>query len=1050
MILEQALYEDDEYKRLQKVSQGCRAIAEKLPFLERFGDSHILKLCKRTNQFLVLYCYPYNQTTVDMILQTLIERFETIEFANALFNAINEIAVWNETSTNTSLMRPSVKRISHLTQQQSNKHDQNGKYTATIYDNKKDIKLYTLKLLPSVFNTFHSNRMSLEQKSNIFMTYLRNTNTQSIIVRVMDIFQELKVNMFFGQRWVHNVEDSIETYLYENSQVIGQVKSHNSIIIEEQSHKLQKSFSDSSENDIDDDGELNVQEELEKLIAREDPSIDDDDNIFRFDETFEIFMTFITDPNDLPLSKIWAQRYPNLEDCDDQRGFKPSGEVIDKLRIYRSYKCIKLITDLDNYMSISKTVKVMVSKIFQQLYKFFVVPDQNANIYHIGYLIDFLLKQAPRTSTYYIMENNLLFSMCHYLYNHQIAHILFQLLNSPIDYYKIGEVVQEEMWKFILESKWIDYLTNMMVSRPNDQSKQDKNNKSSDGFHIIQILQSQINYDKLPAKISMNGAQKRLLTEQLGALSPGVSPSTFYRSSTMNISQDLVNVNIQENITMNEFENLDIDLLIPFIADRQKKAATQQSKEQTIQKMRSSGRTLSKRNTISGPPSVPQIKLDSPLLPKVDKWINTQRKQTYLLPNSTSSQHFGNQKTERTEAFSQDGFSSSRLKTIYPSFKTQICSEFERNAFKFKHQENYALGSSSLINKVMQSVITYHTNFEFIQKIQNTIIETDPIMKAICSEQQIEKYLQLYLYQFQLLFDLDENSSIECGQIINNIFQGVFIIPELYNMKEMIKKKFAECLDYLCKIIIRVNVPTKYSFKLQSLKIQSLMGQKRLLLIDTLLNGFKLFEYQEQAQKNIYSQLNETVLHVLVLWFFDFISNNIYQTRFISLIAMIFSQAPMQLVTTLLFKLGLVSSIFNLTQIYLNNGMKNIQYVESMYLHITHLLYTIDIGLKHRKFKIVQQHLEATESWKSVNHLILKIQRSKALDEIDQIFESKLKERPQKLQKKKTIVVDAPKSVAQTRFSVATKRLSCLPILSTNNPLKSLQTLQNLAIRNKK
>ena len=45
---------------------------------------------------------------------------------------------------------------------------------------------------------------------------------------------------------------------------------------------------------------------MEKLIAREDPSIDDDDNIFRFDETFEIFMTFITDPNDLPLSKIWV------------------------------------------------------------------------------------------------------------------------------------------------------------------------------------------------------------------------------------------------------------------------------------------------------------------------------------------------------------------------------------------------------------------------------------------------------------------------------------------------------------------------------------------------------------------------------------------------------------------------------------------------------------------------------------------------------------------------------------------------------------------------
>lgn len=39
--------------------------------------------------------------------------------------------------------------------------------------------------------------------------------------------------------------------------------------------------------------------------------------------------------------------------------------------------------------------------------------------------------------------------------------------------------------------------------------------------------------------------------------------------------------------------------------------------------MRTSGRTLSKRNTISGPPSVPLIKLDSPLLPKVDKWINT-------------------------------------------------------------------------------------------------------------------------------------------------------------------------------------------------------------------------------------------------------------------------------------------------------------------------------------------------------------------------------------------------------------------------------------------
>lgn len=36
----------------------------------------------------------------------------------------------------------------------------------------------------------------------------------------------------------------------------------------------------------------------------------------------------------------------------------------------------------------------------------------------------------------------------------------------------------------------------------------------------------------------------------------------------MNITQDVTNFNIPENITMNEFENLDIDLLIPFIEDR--------------------------------------------------------------------------------------------------------------------------------------------------------------------------------------------------------------------------------------------------------------------------------------------------------------------------------------------------------------------------------------------------------------------------------------------------------------------------------------------------
>jgi hypothetical protein len=83
--------------------------------------------------------------------------------------------------------------------------------------------------------------------------------------------------------------------------------------------------------------------------------------------------------------------------------------------------------------------------------------------------------------------------------------------------------------------------------------------------------------------------------------------------------------------------------------------------------------------------------------------------------------------------------------------------------------------------------------------------------------------------------------------------------------------------------------------------------------MDTLVHTLDLMVKDKKVdtyRKNPFLFLNESVLHVLLLWFFNYNkNNNIYQQRFSRLMNLIFAKAPEQIIMTLVFKLSLISSL---------------------------------------------------------------------------------------------------------------------------------------------
>lgn len=82
-------------------------------------------------------------------------------------------------------------------------------------------------------------------------------------------------------------------------------------------------------------------------------------------------------------------------------------------------------------------------------------------------------------------------------------------------------------------------------------------------------------------------------------------------------------------------------------------------------------------------------------------------------------------------------------------------------------------------------------------------------------------------------------------------------------MIEPFKQIFIQILDMIAKVMIKL-VQNEYPKS-------CILKQTQIMLMTTTMLGFKLFTAFElfEVHKHIFSHLNETVLHLILIWFFE-------------------------------------------------------------------------------------------------------------------------------------------------------------------------------------
>ncbi|CAD8060041.1 unnamed protein product [Paramecium sonneborni] len=928
----------------------------------------------------VICCYPFSKNNVELLVSALFDRFKDLDFFNSFYKAMNEISEFPEQKVVLSNVR-SIKQSSRksLFRRAANSTVQ---YSKQLLESLVYVKKFASQYLFQLFQLGSDLEINLEEQANIFLKFLKNTREESFITEIIDVFQNIKQNIFRNSLWSIGLEDQIEQYFYtiQHPPTVTKIET-----------PLSNIDSETEQSEID------MHEVIEDWICQDEEGyIKQQIEYFRNDVYFEFIMKLIFDPlNSQPIPQWFSTLKMDNQELDDYRIWKSETQKLEQVYNQRSKKVLKIITNDKNFAIITKQVPQLLMKIFYMIYESLGDQERIVNLQHLGHLIDYLFLQSPKSCLYYVVDLNLLFAFSQYIYNPIILSICEKMMNMIEDEYQLGMHVQEQLWLYIQSSQLFDFLTLIMINQKVDRSKQERSYKSEQAYYVIPLLKAQTNFDKLPIISEQNLNEKKYLTELLGQITPGKSPNDFYGMTKNNwhLYDD-----IQENISSQEFKFKDLDNLYEFVKQRNQNHSKFQYNSEDLKLKRQKTIVLTQHNSVSpqnkglGGKKLSALDIEkfetkstlnknNKVLPRLssaskqNKWINvnqqknylrqgTLQKQQLLMNTSTRLRTFGSDKSDFS---SNDGFSSSRLKTIYPSFKMQQETKFEKDLQQIHKNESTASSCAQLIKGLIQSA--FHYSWKKINTLglckQQYKLNTDLIFCSIITKNNLERLFQIYLSHLHCSNDGVLSSADECGMIINEIYSNYPRLKQSNLIVESLKICFISVVDFLCKSVVKLN-------KQQNKMGHQQLNFKQFIISDTILYGFYMFEQNKSQiqQKNPYLYLNETVLHILVIWYFDYIQQNIQQQQFINLFILIMTRAPQHIIMHLIFKLGFITSLYNFHSKYSRNGIICSNGVESFYLHLTFIIHIINDSIHNRNLSVVQVSLNQLQSWQSLLQIL--------------------------------------------------------------------------------
>ncbi|CAD8150675.1 unnamed protein product [Paramecium pentaurelia] len=1031
MILEYALNEEDDYKRMTNITRGCQQLAQQLPFYSNFTNSNLIRQ--------LFCCYPFQQEPVKLLLSIMMDRFQNVEFLNCFYKGLLEIALLQEQKAMLSSRSPGRGRKRLQIGQQG--------LAKNVIENLVISKQFAVSFLKPIFNMVQQLRQSLESRSGIFMTFIFNTRDEQVIKLVVDNFEECKSEIFGACTWVNRIDEQIVQFFYSN-QII---RSQNIIQVDQD---LVDEPQESSESSI----EIDPNEEIQKWICQKNtPMVNEQLDYFRSFEYLDLIFKYIFDPCHFSAIHEWEHHYDDIQIKHNQNSRKLNqNKDIDKLLLLRSLKTIKILMHENNYPIITKIVPQFLFKLFHYIYDSLNDYEKNIDLNQIAFILDFLLQTNPRQSILMIVEFNLMFQLVSIIYNENIAMIVQKIIS---DEYDMGNYVFDHFWQYLDCTNWIQYFLSISLNLQVDTFRANKNNQSDKTVQIVGLLKQQINYDRLIHQQEINVDEKKLLTDYLGQLQAGKNYIQFYSMNQLNWH---MNQNVKENITVSELLGKDIDNLMQFRTERQMyqskvqmsirdKLFVPQLSQQETKFIRGNSKRQIKETLQQRELTNKQIAQTIRQLPRLtignqelSKWINTGKNQinlsVALSPKKTPRSY--QIKTEQSTDFSSfyEGFSSGRLKGLYPSPKISIqSSSFERKAKK--HQSDMKLLPSciSILKQIIQNIFQNMMSLTSQNKkqAQRLKVEQDSILPSFLNQEMLTQLFRVYLYDINNQDKQISDTSCECGLIINEIYLNCKQHSELHQYKSLLKSCFYEIGDYICKIIVKLHdqdQPSKF---------------KRHLLTSTLQEGLILFGEQQDTPKNIFSILNETVLHLLIIWFFDSDQTNTYQQTFVKLFTIIFSRAPQYLLGIILFKLGLISSLQNAYFNFFINSVKFTTGVESLFYYVSVMIYAIKRSLLTRKIESILSNLEPLSSWKQFKEVEID-NNSKFVQQIECILQEHDGKTPRQIIKKKTITIHSKNVMQSRRSQLQIQFQNKFSMQQTTNDIVNLMRVKDKLLYNKK
>ncbi|CAD8140574.1 unnamed protein product [Paramecium pentaurelia] len=981
LVFDQALNANDDYLRLLKITEGIKYVTQKLPQATTFSSSKLL--------FQLMCLYPFQKSNIESLISAFFEYFQDFRFISSFFEASSDISMLQETSTQTLKQR--ITMLQRFNNKPKDGHD-GQQFSQAVTQEIVTIKLFTVKYLKKFFELANNLQLDFQLYCLMFKHYIQNSTNQKLIENVMDCFQDLRFTIFAKCDWVNQFSEEIIIFFKNTPKLFPSYTKYKIVVIEEDSDTeivsqtqitvTQQQNKRRSYVSSEQDPSLYIQ----NLCCKQDPEQPLQHNsVFEEIENIDILIQFVLDPIQISVASLWVENFPKLPDIIDNEKqiFKyKSTNNLSKYQVFRSFRALQILTNIENF----KNLLGQYSQIFAKTFAFINITlydeTKNINLYHLAMMLKFLINLQPKFCIKQLIEQKIFPKLLEMSYNPSINQLLIEMINFNEDIIKLGIYYLDQLWSYLHQLNFLQLLSNysfdtqLVVDTPTpDQTAY------NDIFQVIKALSI---FD--PQRM-----QKKLLKQE-----------TQDNINSIQSKNDYDNLEAFQNEKQNKLKKAEDDLL-----RRQSSISMTQnnSKVHQIQKRKSNNFYLPKIQSNTSCQDGDGILINNSQ--SIDNKLNSGNIKTSPLMRrrNQTSQHQGKNKmkTEQdNDLYSNDGFSSSKLVQIYPTTKSVIfLSDFEKEKSQFNKNNISENHLKMLILLIDQLIVFAEKQQEMQKRLPKTqIFNINKFAELIITEKNIYSLFKVFLYSILEIPHNPTSLSVECGLLLHNLYIKVKTLQIFENFKELLKNQFQLIIDYLVKCIVQLN---SIKQKLDS----SSFAFKQYILVSLMTNGLLLYDRQnymikvDKNLKSVFRNLTDTMLHIIIIWFSDSQQNTIYQQIFTKFITIYFAGAPMPYLSNIIFKLGLVSSLYNAYTKFYQNEIKDTSYVEGIFFYILLINYIIRNAIKVRNLSDLQSALIILDSWQQLEQA-QPFENPMALRNADQLINVEQLKQVEKVQPKKS------------------------------------------------